>query len=124
MFFRVSADLVVVIHFAFVIFAVLGGILVLKRKKWAWMHVPSLLWAALIEFADWMCPLTWLEDWLREKGGATSYSGDFVGHYLLPVLYPDKLTRSFQITLGLLVVVGNAVIYAWLLRQTMKMRHF
>jgi Protein of Unknown function (DUF2784) len=124
MFFRVSADLVVVIHFAFVIFAVLGGILVLKRKKWAWMHVPSLLWAALIEFADWMCPLTWLEDWLREKGGATSYSGDFVGHYLLPVLYPDKLTRSLQITLGLLVVVGNAVIYAWLLRQTMKMRHF
>jgi uncharacterized protein DUF2784 len=124
MFFRISADVVVVVHFAFAMFAVLGGFLVLRRKRWAWLHVPAMLWAALIEFADWMCPLTWLEDWLRERGGRTPYSGDFVEHYLMPVMYPDQLTRSLQIALGLLVVVVNAVIYAWLLRQTLKMRHY
>jgi hypothetical protein len=123
MFFRVCADVVVVVHFAFAIFSVLGGILVLKRKRWAWLHVPAMLWAALIEFADWMCPLTWLEDWFRDKGGGTTYSGGFVEHYLLPVLYPDRLTRSLQIGLGLFVVVVNAGIYAWLLRRTLKTRH-
>ncbi|MBZ5537917.1 MAG: DUF2784 domain-containing protein [Acidobacteriia bacterium] len=124
MFFRACADVVVVVHFAFAIFAVLGGVLVLKRKRWAWLHVPAMLWAALIEFADWMCPLTWLEDWLLERGGGTPYAGDFVEHYLLPILYPDKLTRSLQITLGLLVVVVNVVIYAWLIRQRLKTRHY
>ena len=123
MLFRVCADIVVVVHFAFAIFAVLGGILVLRRKGWAWLHVPAMLWAALIEFADWVCPLTWLEDWLREKGGATPYSGDFVEHYLLPVLYPDRLTRSLQIGLGLFVVAVNAGIYIWHLRRTLKTRH-
>lgn len=124
MFFRICADVVVVAHFAFIVFAVLGGFLVLRRKRWAWFHVPAMLWAALIEFADWMCPLTWLEDWLREKGGGTFYSGDFVEHYLVLVLYPDKLTRSVQIILGLLVLGVNAGIYAGLLRQRLKLRHY
>lgn len=123
MLYRLGADFVVAVHFAFVLFAVLGGFLVLRWRRWAWVHIAAVLWAALIEFADWMCPLTFLEDWFRERGGDTMPSSDFVGHYVLPVLYPDQMTRQLQIALGLLVLVLNAAIYAWLLRRRWNARH-
>jgi len=58
MLYRFLADLVIVVHLAFVLFAVLGGLLVLRWKRCAWQHVPPVLWAALIEFGGWVCPLT------------------------------------------------------------------
>jgi len=123
MLYRLGADFVVVVHFAFVLFAVLGGFLVLRWRRCAWVHITAVLWAALIEFADWMCPLTFLEDWFRERGGEAKYHSDFIGQYLLPVLYPDNMTRQLQITLGLLVLVLNVAIYAWLLRRRWSARH-
>lgn len=113
--YQILADLIVIFHLGFVLFAVFGGFLVFKWKKFAWLHVPAFLWAALIEFAGWICPLTPLENRLRELAGATSYRTDFVGHYLLPLLYPAELTRSLQIILGILVLGCNLGIYGWLL---------
>ena len=75
------------------------------------MHLPVVAWAALIEFAGWVCPLTPLENWLRMRGGATGYHGGFVEHYIIPILYPGQLTRSVQIVLGGLVLLINAGIY-------------
>lgn len=106
-----AADLVVVLHAAFVLFAALGGLLVWKWHRAAWLHVPCFLWAAWVELAGWFCPLTPLENLLREQAGVTSYQSGFVEHYLLPVLYPDGLTRAIQITLGLLVLLGNVALY-------------
>lgn len=120
MVYRVLADLVVVIHLAFVLFAVLGGFLVLKWKRWAWIHVPTVVWAALIEFAGWVCPLTPLENLLRERGGEIVYRSSFIEHYILPLLYPTVLTRRLQITLGLLVLILNLVIYGWVWRRIAK----
>ncbi|HEX9653911.1 MAG TPA: DUF2784 domain-containing protein, partial [bacterium] len=97
MVFRLLADLVVIIHFAFVIFVVIGGLLALKWRKVIFLHLPAAMWGALIEFAGWICPLTPLENWLRDKGGASGYAGDFVNHYIMPVLYPRELTRGVQI---------------------------
>ena len=114
------ADLVVLVHFAFVLFVVLGGLLVLKWKRLAWVHVPAFLWGALIEFAGWICPLTPLENWLRVKGGVTGYRSGFIEHYILPVLYPTLLTRRLQIALGLFVLGVNLGIYGWLLRRSIK----
>lgn len=114
------ADLVVLVHFAFVLFVVLGGLLVLKWKRLAWVHVPAFLWGALIEFAGWICPLTPLENWLRVKGGITGYRSGFIEHYILPVLYPTLLTRRLQIALGLLVLGVNLWIYGWLLRRSVR----
>ena len=73
-----------------------------------------MIWAALIEYAGWICPLTPLENQLRIRGGQLGYSGGFVDHYLLPILYPRGLTRSTQIVLGSLVVVINLAVYGWL----------
>lgn len=120
MVYRGLADLIVVIHLAFVLFAVLGGFLVLKWKRCAWIHVPTVVWAALIEFVGWVCPLTPFENWLRERGGAIAYRSGFVEHYILPLLYPTVLTRSLQIALGLLVLILNLVIYGWVWRRIVK----
>jgi hypothetical protein len=109
------SDLIVVVHLGFVLFAVLGGLLVLKWKGMAWIHVPALLWAAFIELAGWVCPLTPLENWLREKGGGLVYRTGFIEHYILPLLYPVILTRNLQIFLGLFVLWINLGIYGWIL---------
>lgn len=117
MFYRLMADILVVLHLAFVAFVVLGGIPVAFRPRWAWLHIPVATWGALIEFTGWVCPLTPLEVRLRVMGGEAGYSGGFVEHYLLPVLYPTGLTRTHQLGMGAFVVVLNLVIYGWAWRR-------
>ncbi len=116
--YRVLANFVVVVHVAFILFAVLGALLVLRWKRCAWIHVPVVLWAALIAFAGGVCPLTPLENWLRERGGAAGYSSSFIEHYILPVLYPIALTRRLQVAAGLFVLAVNLGLYGWVLRRT------
>ena len=114
MIYGVLADLVVVVHLLFVAFAVLGGLLVLKWPRVAWFHLPAALWAALIEFANWPCPLTPLENRLRHLAGGAGYETGFIEHYLLPLLYPPGLSRGLQIGLGILVLMVNLAVYGWL----------
>ena len=109
--FAALADAVLVIHFAFILFAVLGGVLVLRSPRWAWLHVPTAAWAALVALAGWPCPLTPVEQWLRRQAGEEPYSGSFIEHYLLDVIYPPGLTREAQIILGLCVLLPNAALY-------------
>jgi hypothetical protein len=119
------ADLVVVVHFAFVLLVVFGALLVLRWPRIAWVQLPAAVWGTVIEWAGWICPLTPLENSLRARGGATGYSGGFVEHYLLGVLYPAGLTRNVQIVLGLTVLVVNATAYGLLLtrRRRADLRH-
>jgi hypothetical protein len=117
MIFRLLADLVVLVHLAFVVFVVVGGLLALKWRWVVWLHLPAAIWGALIEFGGWICPLTPLENWLRNQGGEEGYAGGFIQHYMVPVLYPDGLTREIQIVLGLAVVILNLVVYTLLFRQ-------
>ncbi len=111
--YRLLADVVVLVHLAFVLFVALGGLLVLRWRRLAWSHVPAVVWGVGIELSGKICPLTPLENWLRTRGGVGAYTGDFVARYLLPVLYPDDLTRSIQLALGGAVVGFNALVY-WL----------
>lgn len=117
MIYRFLADIVVVIHLAFVLFAVVGGLLVLRWTWLAWAHLPAVAWAALIEFVGWVCPLTPLERSLRRRAGGVGYEGGFIEHYILPILYPSDLTRGLQIVLGVFVLVVNVLIYAWIARR-------
>lgn len=112
------ADLTVLLHLAFVAFVVAGGLLVLRWPRLAWVHLPCAAWGALIEFAGWICPLTPMEIWLRQRAGEAGYSGGFVEHYVIPVLYPGELTRGIQIGLGVAVVVLNAAIYTAVWRRS------
>jgi hypothetical protein len=120
--YRLLADLIVFVHVAFVVFALLGGILAARWRPFVWIHLPAVIWAAIVEFFGWVCPLTPLENWLRRKAGQGGYPSDFVAHYILPVLYPEGLTHNVQIALGALVLLINLAIYGWLFRARVRNR--
>lgn len=111
MWYRLAADVVLIAHFAFVLFVVLGGLLVLRWPRVAWIHVPIAIYGAAIEFVGFICPLTPLENSLRARGGEAGYSGGFVEHYITATIYPSGLTRRIQLVLGIGVLVLNAVVY-------------
>jgi len=113
MLYGVLADLVVILHLAFVVFVLFGGLLALRWRRVRWLHLPAVAWGAAVEFGGWICPLTPLEIWLRMQGGESGYSSDFIEHYILPLLYPADLTREVQIVLGAMVVAINLAIYGW-----------
>src|SRR5512146_3503694 len=89
--FRVLADAVVAVHLAFVAFVLLGGLLAIRWPRLAWVHLPCAAYGAAIEIGGWICPLTPLENVLRHRAGEAGYTGGFVEHYLLPVLYPAPM---------------------------------
>jgi hypothetical protein len=109
------ADTVVLIHASFVLFVLLGGVAVWRWRRLAWLHLPAALWGVAIELAGRVCPLTYLENYLRRRGGASGYDVTFVERYLEPLLYPLGLSRQTQFTLALLTLLLNLAIYARLL---------
>ena len=113
--YRIAADLVVTFHLLFVLFVVLGGLPVLRWRRLIWFHLPAACWGALIELTPVTCPLTAFEKELRLAGGEAGYSGGFIAHYILPVLYPAGLTRGWSVVLGIAVVAINLAIYSRLL---------
>ena len=118
MWYRGAADLVLVVHFAFVLFVIFGGLLALRWPRVAWVHVPVALYGAVIEFVGFVCPLTPLEIWLRRRGGESGLEGGFIEHYITAALYPAGLTRAVQVGLGVAVLALNGIVYAiWLRRR-------
>jgi hypothetical protein len=122
MYYQIAADLVVLLHLGFIGFAVAGGLLVLKWRSVAAIHIPAAVWGALVELQGWYCPLTPLEQYLRREGGQGAYSGGFVQRYLMPVLYPADLDREMQMLLGAAVIAINLVLYAWVVIRLQR-RH-
>ncbi len=112
MLYRLSADLIVVLHFGFVLFVLLGGLLLIKWPRFVWVHLPAAAWGTFVEFSGWICPLTPLENWLREQAGDAGYAGDFIAQYLSAILYPEDLARKVQVILGILVLSINLTIYS------------
>jgi len=111
MWYRIGADLVLLLHLAFVLFVMTGGLLLLKWPRLAWLHLPAAVWGAMVEYTGWICPLTPIENTLRTMAGESAYRSDFIGHYLLPLLYPAGLTGNVQVLLGTVVVLVNGMIY-------------
>ena len=120
MFLKLAADSVVALHFAFIVFVVLGAVAVSRWPRLMWLHIPAAVWGAFIEFSGWVCPLTPLENRLRIAAGEAGYSGGFIERYLIPVVYPDELTRWIQISLGVGVVAINLVIYRLLIVRRLR----
>jgi hypothetical protein len=118
MFYRLLADAVLVIHFIFIAFAVIGAALLLWRHipRWvALVHLGCAAWASYVMFSGRICPLTPLENQLRQLGGEAGYSGGFIERYLLSIIYPAGITREVQTLLGVSVLLINIVIYAWVI---------
>jgi len=113
----IIANTILVVHLAFILFAVFGGLLVFYKKWMPWLHIPAIFWAAMIEFSGWICPLTPLENNFRVLAGQNGYNQGFIQYYLLKVIYPDGLTRQVQIFLGAGLLILNLLIYAAVLKR-------
>ena len=111
------AALIVVFHVAYILFVLVGGALLLKWPRVAWAHVPAIVWAIYVQAAGAICPLTPLENALRERAGASAYSTGFIEHYIVPLIYPVHLTRDMQIYGAVFVFAVNALIYWSLWRR-------
>jgi len=116
------SDMVIVFHFLYVVFALVGGVLSIWWRKIVWLHLPAALWAACISFVGWVCPLTYLENWLHIKGGKTGYSEGFIVKYIEPILYPAGLTPCHQVVLGIIVIILNLAIYSYIFRSNIRQR--
>jgi hypothetical protein len=109
------ADLALLLHFGFILFVVVGGAMVLRLPRLAWLHLPAAAWGAAVELFGWYCPLTDLENHWRRLAGGPGYDSSFIDRYLTPLIYPEDLTRDSQIMLGLIVLALNLLVYGWLI---------
>lgn len=112
MIYRVTADFILITHFAFILLVIAGGLLVFRYAWFVWIHVPAACWGAFVELSGRLCPLTTLENYLRVHAGQEGYANSFVEQYILPVIYPAGLTRNIQLVLAGLVIAVNVIIYA------------
>ncbi len=117
MLYRILADVVLVVHFGFILFVIFGGLLALKWPKAAWAHLPCFLWGASIITVGWVCPLTPLEHQLRRAAGQAGYEGGFIEHYILPLIYPGELTQTVQFVLGGALMTFNILVYTWVVAR-------
>lgn len=115
--YRLLADLVVLTHASFVAFVVFGGLLALWKPRAAPWHLIALAWGAAVVGFGWICPLTPLENTLRQLAGQEGYQGGFIEHYLMQIIYPPGLTRKVQVFLATGLIVGNAIVYGWVFRR-------
>lgn len=113
MIYRIGADAILLLHLAFTLFTVLGGLLVLRHPSLLWLHLGAVCWGVAIELGDWICPLTPLENLLREKGGEAGYAGGFIEHYVALLLYPENLTIELRYLLGIGLIAINLIIYGY-----------
>ena len=120
MLYRLAADLLVLLHLLFILYVIAGGLAVFKWPWTAFLHLPAAVWGALIEFRGWVCPLTPLENRLRQLAGEDGYTEGFIEHYILQVVYPPGLTRDMQMTLGTIVVAINVLVYGVLLYRLLR----
>jgi hypothetical protein len=118
--YQIIADSIVVLHGLFILFVLLGGILCISHPKAVWLHLPCVFWGVVVELTGWVCPLTYLENSFRLKSGGVSYGGDFIMHYLEPVIYPEGLTREVQLLFGVIVLLMNAAVYGFLILRKRK----
>jgi hypothetical protein len=111
--YQLAAEAVLILHLSFSAFAVLGGFALPAYPRLAWLHVPTVLWGCVVNLAGWVCPLTPLENWFRGLAGESGYEGDFVEHYLLPIVYSEDPTGISGEFLGAIFAVWSLAVYAW-----------
>jgi hypothetical protein len=109
--YSLAANAVALLHFAFIVFVVIGGLFVLRWPKLMWLHLPAAIWGVFIEFFGWYCPLTTWENQLLRRAGQAGYPNGFIEHYLFAIIYPAGLTRGMQLTLGVIVLLINLAVY-------------
>ncbi|MCH7505710.1 MAG: DUF2784 domain-containing protein [Proteobacteria bacterium] len=118
MLYSAVANFLMLVHFCFILFVILGGLLLFWWPRLVFVHLPTAAWGVMIELNHWICPLTPLEQSMRHAAGQDGYTGGFIDHYINPLIYPEGLTPQIQQVLGFSLLLLNVVIYGiWLLQR-------
>ena len=120
MWYQTAADLLLVFHLLFILFVVAGGLLAIKWRWIAWLHLPAVCWGALVEINSWVCVLTPWENQLRHLAGQDGYTGGFIEYYIASIIYPDGLTAGIQVAMGISVIVINVFMYSYIVYRSGK----
>jgi len=120
--YRIAAQVVLLLHFAFVLFVVFGGLLVLRYPRVAWWHLPMFVWGSVVNLAGWVCPLTPLENYFLRLAGQAGYTGGFVERYIAPVIYPGGMTREIALVAGVSLPAWNLLVYGFILWRRRRLR--
>ena len=118
--YEIAANLILIVHFIFILFVVFGALLFFASTKIIFIHIPAFIWGSYIELTNSICPLTDLENWFLQKANLTTYSEGFIQNYLVPIVYPANLTKDIQIYLGIALIVINIVIYVFIFNKPKK----
>ena len=118
--YEITANLTLIVHFAFILFVVFGALLSFVSTKIVFIHIPAFIWGSYIELTHSICPLTYLENWFLHKANLTAYSEGFIQNYLMPIVYPMSLTKNLQIYLGITLIVVNIIIYGFIFNKLKK----
>jgi hypothetical protein len=105
---------VAVLHAAAVVFVVTGSLLALRWPRLLLLHVPLAAAVLAVHLAGAPCPLTELEQALRERAGAVPYAGGFLGHYALAPVGLDVAESGVQAGIRVAVLLPNVVGYGLL----------
>ena len=115
MLYKFLADFVLLLHLTFILFVMFGGLLVYKKPKFIWLHIPIVIWGILISLFRWVCPLTPLENYFRSIAGQEGFEGGFINHYIIPLIYPEGFGPDMGIIFAIIVFTGNGIIYGLLI---------
>lgn len=121
-FYGLLAGSFLALHFAFILFALFGGLVAIRYPGASWLHLPALFWGLAVEWADWTCPLTPLENALRQRAGQPGYAGGFIEHWIMELLYPQGLTPEMRYALGLVLAALNVAVYTHVISSRRKAR--
>lgn len=120
MLYQIAAELILTLHLLVVVIVVAGGLLVLWRPRFAWLHLLLVVWCSVVNLMSWTCPLTPAENELRRAAGDVGYDRTFIEHYIAPVVYPGGMTRELELVAGISLPIWNALLYGWAWRRHRK----
>ena len=120
MIFRFLADFFLITHLCFILFAIFGGLLVL-RWQWIWkLHLPALVWGFLVQYFVWFCPLTTWENYFRNLGGEAGYDGGFIEHYVSALIYPGFISPNAHLLFAFALAAFNLLVYSYIIRRVYR----
>jgi hypothetical protein len=109
------ADLVLVAHFLFVLFAVGGAFLLFVWPYLICVHLITVVWSSAVNLFEWTCPLTPIENRFRAAGGGLAYKGGCIEHYIGSLVYPLGMPRRLKLVAGFTILGWNALMYGFLI---------
>ena len=120
--YEIAANLILIVHLIFILFAVFGALLFFASTKIIFIHIPAFIWGSYIELTNSICPLTYLENWFLQKANLKTYSEGFIQNYLVPIVYPINLTKDLQIYMGTALIVINMIVYGFIINKRIRKR--